>query len=97
MALLRAASAVKAAETLTSDEKVGYDIILRACRAPLTQIAANAGKDGGIVAEKVAEEGNFGYNALTDTYEDLVKAVSSTRRRLPEPRFRMPRASPRCS
>jgi chaperonin GroEL len=75
VALLRAASAVKAAETLTSDEKVGYDIILRACRAPLTQIAANAGKDGGIVAEKVAEgKGNFGYNALTDTYEDLVKA-----------------------
>ncbi len=75
VALLRAASNVKAPETLTADEKAGYDIILRACRAPLTQIAANAGKDGGIVAEKVSEgKGNFGYNALTDTYEDLVKA-----------------------
>ena len=49
--------------------------MLRACRAPLTMIAENAGKDGGIVCEKVAEgKGNFGYNALTDTYEDLVKA-----------------------
>ncbi|MBO7708351.1 MAG: chaperonin GroEL [Thermoguttaceae bacterium] len=75
VALLRASLNVKAAEELTADEKAGYDIILRACRAPLTQIAANAGKDGGIVAEKVSEgKGNFGYNALTDTYEDLVKA-----------------------
>ena len=75
VALLRASLNVKASEELTADEKAGYDIILRACRAPLTQIAANAGKDGGIVAEKVSEgKGNFGYNALTDTYEDLVKA-----------------------
>ena len=75
VALLRDSLNVKAAEELTADEKAGYDIILRACRAPLTQIAANAGKDGGIVAEKVSEgKGNFGYNALTDTYEDLVKA-----------------------
>ncbi len=38
-------------------------------------IAENAGKDGGIVCEKVAEgKGNIGYNALTDCYEDLVKA-----------------------
>ena len=75
VALLRAACAAAPAETLSADEKAGYEIILRACRAPLTQIAANAGKDGGIVAEKVAEgKGNFGYNALTDTYEDLVKA-----------------------
>jgi chaperonin GroEL len=38
-------------------------------------ISQNAGKDGGIVCEKVLEQkGNFGYNALTDTFEDLVKA-----------------------
>lgn len=74
VALLRAASKVKP-EGLTTDEKVGYDIIRRACRAPLTQIATNAGRDGGIVTEKVIEgEGSFGYNALTDTYEDLVEA-----------------------
>lgn len=74
VALLRACSLVKA-EKLTQDEAIGYNIILRACRAPLSQIAANAGKDGGIICEKVAEgKGNFGYNAATDTFEDLVKA-----------------------
>ncbi|MGL4943435.1 MAG: chaperonin GroEL [Thermoguttaceae bacterium] len=74
VALLRASATVKPKELL-QDEMVGYNIILRACRAPLTQIAANAGKDGGIVCEKVSEgKGNFGYNALTDVYEDLVKA-----------------------
>ena len=48
---------------------------MRACRSPLTWIASNAGQDGGIVCERVLEgKGNFGYNALTDVYEDLVKA-----------------------
>ena len=75
VALLRASSAVKPDDNLSQDEKVGYNIILRACRAPLTMISENAGKDGGIVCEKVAEQkGNMGYNALTDVYEDLVKA-----------------------
>ena len=74
VALLRAASNVVKAE-LGEDESVGYNIVLRACAAPITQIAGNAGKDGGVVAEKVREgSGNFGYNALTDTYEDLVEA-----------------------
>ncbi len=74
VALLRAASLVKAGK-LESDEKVGYNIVLRACAAPITQIADNAGKDGGVVAEKVRDgEGSFGYNALTDKYEDLVAA-----------------------
>ncbi|MCU0977687.1 MAG: chaperonin GroEL [Pirellulaceae bacterium] len=73
--LLRAASSLKAGESLTHDQKVGYEIVLRACRAPLTMIAENAGQDGGIVCEKVAEaKGNLGYNALSDKYEDLVKA-----------------------
>ncbi|MDO5555071.1 MAG: chaperonin GroEL [Planctomycetia bacterium] len=74
VALMRAAANCKG-DGLTSDEKVGYDIIRRACRAPLVQIADNAGKDGGVVAEKVSEgKGAFGYNALTDTFEDLTKA-----------------------
>ena len=74
VALLRASAAVKPSE-LSQDEEVGYNIILRACRAPLTQIAANAGKDGGIVCEKVADmKGNFGYNAATDEYVDMVEA-----------------------
>ncbi|MEQ8790863.1 MAG: chaperonin GroEL [Pirellulaceae bacterium] len=75
VALLRATSGVKPSEDLTHDERTGYNIVLSACRAPLTWIAKNAGQDGGIVCEKVLEsKGNNGYNALTDTYEDLVKA-----------------------
>jgi chaperonin GroEL len=75
VALLRASSQVSPADSLSHDEKVGYNIVLRACRAPLTMISENAGQDGGIVCERVIEgKGNFGYNALTDTYEDLVKA-----------------------
>jgi len=74
VALLRAASTVKA-EGLSHDQQVGYNIILRAARAPLTMIASNAGQDGGIVCERVIEaKGNVGYNAATDVYEDLVKA-----------------------
>ncbi|RIK78151.1 MAG: chaperonin GroEL [Planctomycetota bacterium] len=74
VALLRASVAVKPTG-LAPDEEIGYNIVIRACRAPLTMIAANAGKDGGIVCEKVAElKGNQGYNAATDEYEDLVKA-----------------------
>lgn len=75
VALLRASSQVKPSDELSHDEQVGYNIVLRACRAPLTMISENAGQDGGIVCERVIDgKGNFGYNALTDTYEDLVKA-----------------------
>ena len=75
VALLRAATSVKPGDDLSADQTVGYNIVLRACRAPLTMIAENAGQDGGIVCERVAEaKGNHGYNALTDVYEDLVKA-----------------------
>ena len=75
VALLRASSKVEPAEDMTDDQKTGYNIVLRACRAPLNMIASNAGQDGGIVCEKVlAGKSNFGYNALTDTFEDLVKA-----------------------
>ena len=75
VALLRASTAVKPADELSQDEKIGYNIIIRACRAPLTMISANAGQDGGIVCERVAEaKGNQGYNALTNVYEDMVKA-----------------------
>ncbi|MGI9444628.1 MAG: chaperonin GroEL [Rubripirellula sp.] len=75
VALLRASGTVKPSEELTQDQLVGYNIVLRSCRAPLTMIAENAGQDGGIVCEKVlGMKGNGGYNALTDNYEDLVKA-----------------------
>jgi len=75
VALLRASGSVKPGDDLSTDERVGYDIVLRACRSPLTMIAQNAGQDGGIVCERVLEsKGNKGYNALTNNYEDLVKA-----------------------
>jgi chaperonin GroEL len=74
VALLRASSQVKP-DGLSHDEEVGYNIVLRSCRAPLTMIAENAGQDGGIVCERVIEsKGNQGFNALTNQYEDLVKA-----------------------
>jgi chaperonin GroEL len=74
VALLRASSQVKP-KGLSQDETVGFNIVVRACRAPVTMISSNAGQDGSIVCEKVlAGSGNFGYNAATDEYEDLVKA-----------------------
>jgi len=75
VALLRSTTTVKPGDGLTHDEQIGYNIVLRACRSPLTTLAANAGQDGGIICEKVAEmKGNVGYNAASDTFEDLVKA-----------------------
>jgi chaperonin GroEL len=74
VALLRAAKQVKA-KGLSADEETGYQIIVRACSAPIHQIAENAGQDGGVVVSKVSEsKGNEGYDALNDKYTDLVKA-----------------------
>jgi len=74
VALLRACSQLKP-KGLSDDETVGYQIVVRASRAPLSMIASNAGQDGSIVCEKVLEAtGNHGYNAATGVYEDLVKA-----------------------
>jgi chaperonin GroEL len=75
VAILRAAAAADPGDELTQDEKIGYNIVLRSCRSPLNTIAENAGQDGGVVCEKVAGmAAKHGYNALTDTYEDLIKA-----------------------
>ena len=74
VALLRACSQLKP-KGLSDDEAVGYQIVVRASRAPLTMIASNAGQDGSIVCERVLSgTGNHGYNAATGEYEDLVKA-----------------------
>ncbi len=74
VALLRASSSLKP-EGVEQDEEVGYNIVIRACRAPLTMIASNAGQDGSVICEKVIEaKGNVGYNAATGEFEDLVKA-----------------------
>ena len=62
-------------KTLTDDERVGVDIMRRAIRKPLMQIAENAGASGEVVAEQVEKKkGNIGYNAATGEYQDLVEA-----------------------
>ena len=60
----------------TEDEKVGVEIVRRALEEPIRMIAQNAGAEGSIVVARVkdSKEKNFGYNAATDTYEDLVRA-----------------------
>jgi chaperonin GroEL len=75
VALVRAQRALKAVK-LEAEEQVGVDIIRRAIEEPLRMIVQNAGGEGSIVIEKVreAKADAFGYNALTDTYEDLVQA-----------------------
>ena len=73
VALLRASTQVKPTG-LTHDEETGFNIIVRACSAPIHQIAENAGQDGGVVVAKVADgKGNFGYDALHDKYVDMVQ------------------------
>ncbi len=74
VALLRAAEGMKP-KGLSPDEEHGYNIILRACRSPIRQIAENAGEDGAVVASKVVEnkDQNYGYDARLDRYCDLVK------------------------
>jgi len=75
VALIRAQSSLADMTADTHDEQVGIDILRRALEAPIRQIATNAGADGSIVAAKVREgKDAFGFNALTDEYEDLVKS-----------------------
>jgi len=73
-AMLRALPALDKVKA-KGDVKVGIDIVRRAVVAPIKQIATNAGLDGSIVAQKVMEstEANFGYNALTKEYGDMIK------------------------
>jgi chaperonin GroEL len=75
VAMLRARKAIDKLK-LKGDQKVGADIIRRALIEPIKQIAENAGEDGSIIAQKVEESADphFGFNALTHTYEDLVKS-----------------------
>ncbi len=74
-ALLRASTGLKSPQGLTSDEEVGYKIVIRACRAPIRQIVENAGEDGNVVASEVLrkDDKNFGYDARAGEYTDLVK------------------------
>jgi chaperonin GroEL len=77
VALLRSLPAVeKLVNTLEDDEKIGGNIVRRSLEEPIRQIAKNAGVEGAIVAERVKanKSATYGYNAQTDTYEDMVKA-----------------------
>ena len=75
VAMLRAGKVLKELK-VAGDEQIGVNIILRATEEPLRQIAGNAGYEGAIVIEKVRsnDEPNFGFNAQTGAFEDLVKA-----------------------
>ncbi len=74
VAMLRVLPALDKLKT-KGDESIGVDIVRRAVVAPIKQIATNAGLDGSIVAQKVTESSdkNFGYNALTKQYGDMIK------------------------
>jgi chaperonin GroEL len=75
-ALLRAQRALKTLKLTETDEQIGVDIIKRAVEEPIRMIVQNAGGEPSLVVEKVrgSKEDSFGYNALTDTYENLVQA-----------------------
>ncbi len=75
VALLRGAKALDSLK-LVGDEQIGVDIVRRACEEPARQISGNAGFEGAIVIEKVRTNTtpNYGFNAATAVYEDLVKA-----------------------
>jgi chaperonin GroEL len=77
VALVRCAAAVDTLiKTLEGDDKIGATIIRRAIEEPLRLIVSNAGEEGAVVIGKIrdSKDANFGYNASTDVYEDLVKA-----------------------
>jgi len=76
VALLRAQSALDKVKGLTTDEKIGVEIVRRAIEEPIRMICQNAGVEGSIIVAKIKEskDKNFGYNAATDGYEDLVKS-----------------------
>jgi chaperonin GroEL len=74
IAMLRARSRLGDLRGENPDQDAGIRIVLRAIEEPLRQIAANAGEEPSVVVNRVQEgEGNFGYNALTDTYGDMVQ------------------------
>ncbi|MEM0951047.1 MAG: chaperonin GroEL [Cyanobacteria bacterium P01_H01_bin.74] len=75
-ALIKASSALeKFAETLTGEERTGAEILLRSLEAPCRQIADNAGARGQVVVERVRNEAvNIGYDALKNTYIDMLEA-----------------------
>jgi chaperonin GroEL len=76
IALLRALKALETVQPANADQKAGVEIVRRAIQSPARQIAQNAGDDGSVVVGKLLEKTdyNWGYNAATGEYQDLVKA-----------------------
>ncbi len=76
VALLRIQDKLKKFDVGDEDEQVGANIVLKALEEPVRCIVSNAGVEGSIVVEKIrtSKQKNFGYNAQTDQYEDLVEA-----------------------
>ena len=75
VALIRAIKALKGMEGVNADETTGIAIVRRAIEEPLRQIVINAGVEGAVIVQKVAEgTGAFGYNARTDIFENLLDA-----------------------
>jgi chaperonin GroEL len=75
VALLRASAALQSLK-IPGDEQFGVAIVRRACEEPVRQIVRNCGTEGAVVVEKIRsqQDPNFGFNAFTEEYEDLVKA-----------------------
>lgn len=75
VAYIRCLPVLEGLKGANDDEQTGIDIVRRAIEEPLRQIAANAGVEGAVVVQKVSEgSGDFGYNARTDKYENLLAA-----------------------
>ncbi|MDR1758666.1 MAG: chaperonin GroEL [Bacteroidales bacterium] len=75
VAYIRAIEVLKDVKTENEDQQIGVNIICRALEEPLRQIVANAGQEGSVVVNEVRQgKDNFGYNARTEVYEDLIKA-----------------------
>jgi chaperonin GroEL len=76
VAFIRSQKMLKSLKLDDADEQIGVEIVRRALEEPMRMIAQNAGAEGSIVVEKVraSKEANFGYNAQTDNFEDLVQA-----------------------
>jgi chaperonin GroEL len=74
VALLRARAAMGALQGNNNEQQAGIEIVLRALEEPLRQIVANAGGESSVILAKVLEgKGNFGYNAATEEYGDLIE------------------------
>ena len=76
VALLRALKALDGVKTVNADQKAGVEIVRRAIQVPARQIVQNAGEDGSLIVGKLLENSsyNWGFNAATGEYQDLVKA-----------------------